>query len=87
VTGLGGVVRQLANPKVEVVLEVPEPVWIVADRNRLTQVLVNLTVNAVEAILDGSPLHVAVANGPSHTTTLTVEEAARTSRAAARASR
>jgi PAS domain S-box-containing protein len=74
VRGLDGVVRHLAGRKVAVEIDAEAPVWVVADRNRLTQLLVNLATNAVDAMPDGGELRVAVGNGLSRTAVLAVAD-------------
>jgi signal transduction histidine kinase len=77
VRGLDGVVRHLAGPRIQVAVDAAAAIWIVADRNRLTQVLVNLVRNAVDAMPDGGTLRVAVTNGLSRTAVLTVADTGR----------
>ena len=57
-----GMLRRLIGPEIELAVDAPEAGWIEVDPGQLHQVLLNLAVNARDAMPDGGRLRIAVEN-------------------------
>jgi signal transduction histidine kinase len=55
---------QLLAQSIDTAIDVPEGMWITADRHMLRRAILNLVLNAVDAMPDGGTLEISAANGP-----------------------
>jgi PAS domain S-box-containing protein len=66
VSGLEDLIRRTAGPAIKVSVSIPEDVWaILVDPNQLENALLNLCINAHDAMQDGGRLAITARNWPS----------------------
>ncbi|HTJ89066.1 MAG TPA: PAS domain S-box protein [Acidocella sp.] len=66
VSGLEDLLRRTAGPTIELSVRIPENVWaILVDPNQLENALLNLCINAHDAMQDGGRLTITARNWPS----------------------
>ena len=56
---------QLSAQSIDTAIDVPERLWITADRDMLRRAMLNLVLNAVDAMPHGGCLEISAANGPN----------------------
>ena len=56
---------QLLAQSIDTKIDVPEQLWITADRDMLRRAILNLVLNAVDAMPDGGRLEISADNGPN----------------------
>jgi signal transduction histidine kinase len=62
---VGRIADRAASQSVEIVQDIPGGLEITVDRHRIQRVLVNLLVNALEAVRDGGVIHIDAAPEPN----------------------
>ena len=55
---------QLSAQSIDTAIDVPERLWITADRHMLRRAILNLVLNAVDAMPDGGTLEISATDGP-----------------------
>jgi two-component system NtrC family sensor kinase len=61
------VLRRVLPKTIEVIVDVPDdgPLWVCADSTQLQQVIINLAINARDAMPDGGTLRISVSQSPA----------------------